>query len=339
MWNQFFPEQASTIAPDVDGIFLAVLALALLFAVPIACLVVIFAIRYRRTALRERYTSTHEGRGKSRTWILETAWIVIPLCLAIAVFSWGATLYLRIYAMPANGMDVYVVAKQWMWKFQLPTGQTEINQLHVPVGYPVRLTLISEDVIHDFDVPAFRVKRDVLPGLYTTMWFQATKTGTFMLECAEFCGTEHSRMLGSVIVMEQAAYQNWLSQRGVGGGNGVIPESSAGEAAAGPPASTVSMADTGEQLFQRYGCASCHHPDGSGVGPSLVGIWGTQVKLEGGQTATVDMDYIRHSIYDPHAQIVAGYPPVMPSFQGQIDEQQLLSLTEYIRSLAGQEPK
>jgi cytochrome c oxidase subunit 2 len=339
MWNQFFPEQASTLAPDVDGIFLAVLGLALLFAIPVACLVVIFAIRYRRGAMRERYVSTHEGRGKSRTWILETAWIVIPLCLALSIFAWAASLYLRIYAMPTNGMDVYVVAKQWMWKFQLPTGQTEINELHVPIGYPVRLTMISEDVIHSFFVSAFRVKRDVLPGVYTTMWFEATKTGTFMLECAEFCGTDHSRMLGSVIVMDQAAYQNWLSQRGIGGGTGAVAESSAGEAAAGAPARPVSMADAGAQLFQQHGCASCHHADGSGVGPSLVGIWGTQVKLEGGQTATVDMDYIRRSVYDPQAQIVAGYQPVMPTFKGQIDEQQLLSLTEYIRSLAGQESK
>src|SRR4051812_26377031 len=167
MWNQLFPQEASTIAGDVDAIFLFVLGLALLFAVPVASLVVIFAIRYRRGALRDRFVETHEGRGKGRTWILETAWIIVPLCLALFVFSWGASLYLRIYAMPSNGMDVYVVAKQWMWKFQSPTGQTEINELHVPIGFPVRLTMISEDVIHSFFVPAFRVKRDVLPATYT----------------------------------------------------------------------------------------------------------------------------------------------------------------------------
>jgi len=337
MWNQLFPQEASTIAGDVDSIFLFVLGLALLFAVPVASLVVIFAIRYRRGALRDRFVETHEGRGKGRTWILETAWIIVPLCLALFVFSWGASLYLRIYAMPSNGMDVYVVAKQWMWKFQSPTGQTEINELHVPIGFPVRLTMISEDVIHSFFVPAFRVKRDVLPATYTTAWFEATKTGTFNLFCAEYCGAEHSRMLAVVVVMEAAEYQDWLSSRAIGGGTGVIAESSAGEGAEGAAAAPTSMADAGAQLFQKLGCQSCHHDDGSGPGPSLVGIWGKEVKLEGGQTATVDMEYVRRSIYDPHSQLVAGYPAIMPTYQGQVDEADLLTLTEYIRSLGEQE--
>ncbi len=336
MWNQIFPERASTIAGDVDLIFAVVTGLALLFAVPVACLVIFFAIRYRRSKTLSRPGNVHEGHGRTRVWILETAWMVVPLILALGIFAWGASLYLRIYAMPANGMDVYVVGKQWMWKFQHPTGQTEIDELHVPIGFPVRLTMISEDVIHSFYVPAFRIKRDVVPGVYTTVWFEATKTGTFNLFCAEYCGTEHSRMLAKVVVMETPQYQAWLSQRAVGGGSGVIAEGSAGSEAdngAKPPAS---MAAAGDQLFQSLGCQSCHRDDGSGAGPSLVGVWGSQVELEDGQNVTADMDYIRRSILDPHSQLVAGYTAIMPTYASQIDEAQLLTLLEYIRSLGEQ---
>lgn len=333
MWNQLFPERASTIATDIDLIFSAVLALALLFAVPVACLVVFFAIRYRRSVPRERYVQAHEGRGRERTWMLETAWIVVPLVLSLGVFSWGARLFFDIYAMPANGMDVYVVGKQWMWKFQHPTGQTEIDELHVPINFPVRLTMISEDVIHSFYVPAFRIKRDVLPGEYTTVWFEATKTGTFNLFCAEFCGTEHSRMLAKVVVMEAPQYQRWLSQRSIGGGTGVIAEGTAGEMTDGGR-SPATMADAGAELFQSLGCHSCHRDDGSGAGPSLVGIMGTQIALEGGQSVTADMEYIRRSIIDPHSQLVEGYGAIMPTYAGQINEEELLTLIEYIGSLS-----
>ena len=339
MWNQLFPERASTIANDVDLIFAGVLGLSLLFAVPVACLVIFFAIRYRRGVMRERYVDVHEGRGPERTWILETAWIVIPLILALGVFSWGARLYFNIYAMPADGMDVYVVGKQWMWKFQHPTGQTEIDELHVPVGFPVRLTMISEDVIHSFYVPAFRVKRDVVPGEYTTLWFEATQTGTFDLFCAEYCGTDHSRMLARVIVMEAGQYQEWISQRAIGGGTSFIPEGSAGEAAEGGETTPATMADAGAQFFQDLGCASCHRDDGSGAGPSLVGLWEQEVELENGQSVAADMEYIRRSIIDPHSQLVAGYTAIMPTYEGQIDEEQLLTLIEYIRSLGEGEPE
>ena len=333
MWNQLFPERASTIAGDIDLITAGVTSLALLFAVPVAFLVVFFAIRYRRGVLRERFVDVHEGRGAGRTWILEAAWIIIPLILALLVFSWGAGIYLRIYAMPANGMDVYVVGKQWMWKFQHPTGQTEIDELHVPVNFPVRLTMISEDVIHSFFVPAFRIKRDVVPGQYTTLWFEATKPGTYALNCAEYCGTDHSRMLARVIVMEPAQYQQWLSQRGVGGGTSVIDEGQAG-ASGVQDVAPATMADAGAQLFTNLGCNSCHRDDGSGAGPSLVGLWGREVELEDGQTVTADIDYIRRSILDPHSQIVAGFPPIMPTYDGQVNEEELLTLVEYIRSLS-----
>jgi cytochrome c oxidase subunit 2 len=333
MWNQFFPERASTIAYDVDLIFSVVLGLSLFFAVPVALLVVFFAVRYRRGVPRERFEHVHEGRGGSETWRLEAGWIAFLLILALSVFSWGARIYFKIYAMPATGMDVYVVGKQWMWKFQHPTGQTEIDELHVPVNFPVRLTMISEDVIHSFFVPAFRVKRDVVPGQYTTVWFEATETGTYHLFCAEFCGTDHSRMVARVVVMEATAYQNWLSQHGIGGGASVVPESMAGDGSGSGDGAPSSMADAGEQLFANLGCASCHRAAGGGAGPSLVGLWGKQVELENGQTVSADINYVRRSILDPQAEIVEGYPPIMPTYTGQIDEAELLTLVEYIQSL------
>ncbi len=329
MWNQLFPERASTIAGDVDLIFAVETGLALLFAVPVALLVIFFAVRYRRGVPRQRFEHAQEGRGGGETWLLEASWIVILLVLALGMFAWGAKLYFNIYAMPANGMDVYVVGKQWMWKVQHPTGQTEIDELHVPVGFPVRLIMISEDVIHSFFVPAFRLKRDVVPGQYTTAWFEATKTGTFDLYCAEYCGTDHSRMLGRVIVMDAAEYQQWLGSRGIGGGSTVVPESAAGGAGALP-----TMADAGEQLFTRLGCQSCHREDGSGAGPSLVGLWGEEVELDDGQSIVADIDYVRRSILEPQAHIVAGYQPIMPTYEGQVSEEELLTLVEYIQSLA-----
>jgi cytochrome c oxidase subunit 2 len=343
MWNQLFPERASTIANDVDLIFAVVLGLSILFAVPVAICVITFALRYRGGKARERYIEPHEGRGG--TWKIEAGVIAGLLVLALTVFGWGASVYLKIYAMPADAMNVYVVAKQWMWKFQHPTGQTEIDELHVPVGFPVRLTMISEDVIHSFFVPAFRVKRDVVPGEYTTVWFQATETGTFNLFCAEYCGTDHSRMLARVVVMDATAYQAWISQRSVGGGTGVIAEGTAGtgsksQSAGGAQGGAQSgeqtpatMADAGGELFANLGCQSCHRQDGTGAGPSLVGVWGTQTELEGGQVRTVDEDYVRRSILDPHSELVKGYPPIMPPYEGQINEDDLTNLIEYVRSL------
>ena len=334
MWNRIFPEQASTIAPQIDPIVFVETILALLFAVPVAALVIYFAVKYRASARIARYVEVTEGRGRGETWLLETAWIVVPLSLALAVFGWGARIYFNVYALPAEGMDVYVVGKQWMWKFQHPTGQTEIDELHVPVGYPVRLTMISEDVIHSFFVPAFRVKRDVVPGEYVTAWFEATKPGVYDLYCAEYCGTHHSRMLGRIVVMEANRYQQWISQRGIGSGTSAIPEDRAAPAPPSGEETPATMADAGEELFQTLGCNSCHLMEGGGVGPSLVGLWGREEELADGTTVIADMEYIRRSILDPNAQIVAGYPPAMPTYEGQIDEEELLMLIEYIRSLS-----
>jgi cytochrome c oxidase subunit 2 len=305
--------------------------------VPVALLIIYFAIKYRRTAVTDRFVDVHEGRERGPTWLLEASWIVLLLPLAMGVFSWGARVYFNINEIPADAMDVYVVGKQWMWKFQHPTGQTEIDELHVPIGRPVRLTMISEDVIHSFYVPAFRIKQDVVPGEYTTTWFQATQTGAFDLFCAEYCGTDHSRMLARVIVLEPAQYQQWLSRRAIGLGTGVIPEDIGSETTDAVARTPSGMAGAGEALFQALGCTSCHLMDGSGAGPSLAGRWGQEVVLQDGQVETFDIDYVRRSILDPLSQIVEGYPAVMPTYEGQIDEDELLQLAEYIRSLSEEE--
>ncbi len=263
--------------------------------------------------------------------MLETTWIVIPFLLSMGVFGWGARLYFDIYTVPKDGMDIYVLGRQWMWEFKYPTGQRELNVLHVPVGRNVRLTLISEDVIHSFYVPAFRIKRDVLPGRYTTAWFQATKAGTYHLFCAEYCGTEHSGMIGSVVVLDPKDYQTWLDQNRMNAAS-VIAENTSSSVQA-PITTTVTMAQAGAQIFQHLGCYVCHRPDGKGAGPSLVGVYGSQVKLANGQSVLADTNYIRDSIITPNAQIVAGYPPIMPTYAEQISEDELLKLVEHIKSL------
>jgi cytochrome c oxidase subunit 2 len=226
-------------------------------------------------------------------------------------FVWGSTLYFQNSEAPPGAMEIFVTGKQWMWKVEHPEGQREINELHVPLGRPVKLTMTSEDVIHDFFVPAFRVKKDVLPGRYTSMWFEPTKLGTFHLFCAQYCGAFHAGMIGSVIVVEPDEYERWL----LGGLQGETMEAA------------------GERLFKENGCATCHLADGSGPGPSLTGVYGNTVRLTNGQTLTADDAYIRESILSPAAKIVSGYKPVMPSFQGQLSEEQILDLVAYIRSI------
>ncbi|HEX9371388.1 MAG TPA: cytochrome c oxidase subunit II [Roseiflexaceae bacterium] len=314
----FFPDQASTVAPQVDAIYFALILLSALFAVPVALLIVYFGVRYRRGSQASRASgSAHGGTLK-----IELAWTVFPALLALGMFTWAATVYYRIERPPAGAVEVYVVGQQWMWKVQHPEGQREINQLHVPVGRPIKLLMTSQDVIHSFYIAAFRVKQDVLPGRYTTIWFQATQAGDYAINCAEYCGTDHAMMGGTVVVMEPAQYEAWLS-----GGN----------TAAGPQ-SPETMAAAGQQLFTSLGCSGCHRMDGSGPGPSLVGIYGKTVHLQGGATAVADEGYIRNSILLPQSQIVAGYGPIMPSFQGQVSEEQILQLIAYIKSLGSSLP-
>ena len=305
-----FPEQASALAPDVDHLTLFLLAVAVFFTLLIFFSIFYFAVRYRRRSERELPHVQHGGM------LLEIVWSVIPFALTMVMFTWGAKLYFEESRPPDNAMQIYVVGKQWMWKLEHLEGNREINELHVPVGRAIRLTMASEDVIHSFFVPAFRTKQDVVPGKYSTEWFTPTKVGKYHLFCAEYCGTRHSGMIGWVYVMEPQDYENWL--------NG------------GAPPQT--LAEGGAKLFKDLACGNCHKPDGTGRCPSLTGLYGKTVQLAGGNKVVADEGYIRESILQPAAKVVAGYEPIMPTFQGLVTEEGVLQLVEYIKSL-GENPE
>jgi cytochrome c oxidase subunit 2 len=304
-----FPDQASTVAADVDALFFFLIAVSTFFGLLIAALLVTFTVRFRR-----RHADQQGERHPSPLW-LELTWSLIPLGIVMVVFVWSARLFFDIHRVPSDAVDVQIVGKRWMWKIQHVTGQREINQLHVPVGVPVRLTLTSEDVIHSFFIPAFRIKKDAVPGRYTTTWFEATEPGTYHLFCAEYCGTKHSEMIGQIVVMEPAAFQAWLA----GGAEG------------------VSLADAGERLFEQLACVTCHRADSEGRGPSLEGVFGSEVELANGERVVADAEYVRESIVAPSARITAGYQPVMPTYQGLVSEEGLLQLIAYIQTLGGEE--
>ncbi|HZP02210.1 MAG TPA: cytochrome c oxidase subunit II [Terriglobia bacterium] len=313
MWQGFpiYPDQASTIAQGVDHLHFFLTGITLFFTAIIFTTIFYFAVKYRRRSEDEKPPLILGSLP------LELAWTLIPLALTVIVFVWSSSLYFRNARPPAASMEIFVVGKQWMWVIQHPEGPREINELHVPVGRPVKLTMTSQDVIHDFYIPAFRVKRDVLPGRYSSIWFQATKTGQYHLFCAQYCGAMHAAMGGWVYVMTPADYEQWLS----GGAKG------------------ESMAAAGNRLFGQYGCVSCHIADGTGRGPVLQGVFGHPVKLQDGRTVVADEAYVRESILNPGAKIVAGYSPIMPTFQGQISEEQVLQLIAYIKSLGTEERK
>jgi cytochrome c oxidase subunit 2 len=304
-----FPQEASTMAGRVDALFFFLVAVSVFFASLICILIVVFALKYRRRSEDDR------PQVISGNLHLEILWTTIPLALTMVMFVWGAKLFFVTNDPPDNALEITVVAKQWMWKVQHPEGQSEIDELHIPAGRPIKLVMTSQDVIHDFFVPAFRVKKDVLPGRYTTLWFEATKPGSYHLFCAQYCGTQHSGMVGRIIVMEPAEFQTWLS----GGGTG------------------VSMAGAGEKMFQRLGCATCHLPNDSGRGPSLVGLFGRKVELQGGRSVIADETYIRESILNPQAKVVAGFQPIMPTFKGLISEDGITQIIAYVKSLRREE--
>ncbi len=295
-------------ASDVDNLYFFLLAVTAFFSTLIAGLVIFFAIRYRR---RSEVELPEPITGSTK---LETLWTVIPAIIVMIIFGWGAKVFLSFNRAPADAMPIYVVGKQWMWKLQHLEGQREINELHIPVGRAVKLIMSSEDVIHSFYVPAFRVKADVLPGRYTSIWFKATQPGEYHLFCAEYCGTKHSGMIGKVVSMEPVAYEAWLS--------------------GGPR--EQSMTARGQTLFQNFSCHTCHKPDGSGRGPALEGIFGKSVTLQTGQAVVVDENYLRESILSPSSKVVAGYQPVMPAFQGLVNEDGLVQLLAFIKSLGPQ---
>src|SRR5918999_1490254 len=307
MWSNvpLFPEQASAFAGDVDTLYAFLVGVSVFFSGLIFLLLLVFAVKYRRRSEDE------QPRPILGSLRLELLWTAVPLVLTMVIFAWGARLYFTTSVPPEDAMEIYVVGLQWMWMAQHQGGQREINELHVPVGRPVKLIMTSQDVIHSFYVPAFRIKMDVVPGLYTTTWFDASKTGSFHLFCTEYCGTAHAGMGGRIVVMKPTEFENWLS-----GGTSAEP-----------------LAAAGERLFQQLGCSGCHAPNRQVQAPSLQGLYGKSVPLQSGETVVADESYIRASILTPQQQIVAGYAPIMPPYQGQISEEGLLQLIAYIKSL------
>jgi len=306
---RLWPEDASAAARQIDALCIFLTAVSAFFVAVIALAIVYFCAKYRAGSVADRAPLAFPVMR------LEIAWTVFPLLLTMVMFGWGATLYFDLQRPPADALEIVVVGKQWMWKVQHAPGAREINELHVPLGRAVKLTMTSQDVIHSFYIPAFRVKQDVVPGRYTTEWFKPTRLGTYHLFCAEFCGTAHSQMIGRVVVMEPADYASWLS------GGGEAP------------------AVAGERLYNSLGCASCHNPGSPVHSPPLAGLFGRKVQLRDGRIVTADEGYIRNSLVNPQADIVAGYEPMMPTFQNVVNEEQILQLIAYMKSLVGKPPE
>jgi cytochrome c oxidase subunit 2 len=301
-----WPDRASTIAGQVDALYIYLVLVSAVMTLLIFIAVAVLAIKYRRRP----GVLPHPIEGSP---ILETAWSVIPFGVMLTFFIWGAVIFFKERTPPTNSTEVYVVAKQWMWKIEHMEGQREINELHVPVGQNVKLIMTSQDVIHSFFIPAFRLKQDVIPGRYSTMWFKATTPGIYHLFCAEYCGTSHSGMIGNVVVMEPQDYTQWMA----GGPSAPLPEQ-------------------GKQLFASLGCSTCHRFDVQGRGPNLQNAFGKPVLLGDGRTVTMDDNYVRESILNPTAKIVSGFKPIMPTFQGLVSDEQLNALVAYVKSLAQQ---
>ncbi|HWQ92273.1 MAG TPA: cytochrome c oxidase subunit II [Clostridia bacterium] len=307
-----FPPEASHVARQTDFLFWALTALSGLMLLLLVLVIGWFILKY------------HRGRKIDRSVIhlpetkIEIAWTVIPTLLMMGLFVWGAERYFSMQRVPPNAMEINIVGKQWMWKVQHPGGQREINELHVPVGRVLKLMMTSQDVIHSFFLPAFRIKQDVLPGRYTTQWLQATRPGRFRLYCSEFCGTDHSRMNGWVTVMEPAAYEEWLVR--------------------GQPAGAT-LAQTGEVLYRELGCSGCHSGSSVVRAPPLEGLFNKPVPLQDGTVTVGDEAYLRDSIIFPNKQVTAGYEPVMPSFQGRLTEEEIMQLIAYIKSISGAPPQ
>ncbi len=302
--SALFPAEASTIAPYTDALYMFLLGMTITGILLVGGLLLGFGIRYRRS--RNPVATQVEG-----STLLEATWTIIPLGVFLVVYVWGALLYFRIYNPPVNAMNIYIIGKQWMWKAEHPGGQHEINALHVPTGRPVQLTMISQDVFHSFSIPDFRIKREVIPGRYTTVWFQATQPGSYHLFCSQYCGTLHSGMIGQVTAMTPEDYEKWLKM------------STSGQ----------SLSQNGERLFASLGCVSCHSGNAAARGPNLAGVYGSRLTLTDGSQVLVNDAYLRDSILNPSQHVTAGFAPIMPTYQGQISEDGLISLVEYIKNL------
>jgi len=302
---QIIPEQASTMAPKVDQLYWFIIGVTAFFGILVSVVVVYFAVKYRTD------DPLAVGAPITGSIPLELAWSIIPFLISIVIFVWASQVFFDLYRPPDQTLEIYATGKRWMWKFQHLDGKAEINELHVPVGRPVKVTFTSEDVLHSLYFPAFRTKADAIPGRYSSVWFDATKVGTSHIFCAEYCGTRHSGMIGTVHVMEPADYQAWLSGGGGGG----------------------TLAQRGERLFSELACNTCHLGDGSGRGPSLLNKFGTQEQLANGALVNIDESYVRESILTPQMKVVAGFQPVMPTFQGLVNEESVMALIEYVKSL------
>src|SRR6201996_1814805 len=302
--SALFPPEASAISPYMDAFYFFLIAISAVGMIAVIILVFGFSIMYRK----EKNPVATQVEGST---LLEATWTIIPLAIFLVTFVWGALLYFRIYDPPANSMNIYVVGKQWMWKAEHPGGQHEINALHVPIGQPVQLTMISQDVFHSFSIPDFRVKREVIPGRYSTVWFQATDPGTYHILCTQYCGTLHSGMIGEVTAMTPADYKKWLDQSTSG----------------------TSLAQNGESLFASMGCNACHSGNATARGPNLAGVYGSKLQLANGSEVLVNEAYLRDAILNPSQHVTAGYAPIMPTYQGQVSEDGLIDLVEYIKAM------
>jgi cytochrome c oxidase subunit 2 len=305
-----FPPQASQVARQTDHLYIALICLSALTMLVVFAPMVYFLFKYRRGNKADR-RPVHLPET-----MIEITWTIIPMIVFTGLFAWGANVYWTIERPPSDAMEISVVGKQWMWKMEHPEGNREIDELHVPLGRNIKLTLASQDVIHSFFLPAFRIKQDVVPGRYSTLWFKADKLGVFHLFCSEYCGTHHSAMVGSLIVMTPDAYQKWLMQ--------------------GAPKAT--MAQEGERLFRAYGCSGCHVQSTIIRAPPLERLYGRPVPLQSGQIVTADEGYLRDSILLPAKDIVAGYTNDMPSFQGHLSEEDLLKVIAYLKSISDTTP-
>ena len=308
-WIPFWPDTAAVNAVVVNNLYVAELGLSALIMATVVAMMLVFCIRYRKGSAASR------ANRVQKTWHFEIGWTTATLIAFLVLFVWGASIYIWLYQVPAADEEVYVVGKQWMWKVQHPGGQREIDALHVPVDRTIRVVMASEDVIHSFFIPAFRIKRDVVPGTLQTIWFKADKTGVFKLECTQFCGLQHATMKGEVDVMSGADYARWLTAQGV----------------------HESLAEQGEAVFRAHGCSGCHDANSTVHAPPLAGLYGTYVHLQDGSVRLADEAYIRDCILSPRSFTVAGYPPVMPDFSGQLGEDDLMKLVAYIKSLGKQE--
>ncbi|HEX4739581.1 MAG TPA: cytochrome c oxidase subunit II [Allosphingosinicella sp.] len=308
----FWPARAGGgYAMQWDALFIGLLIVAVLTVGLVLFLMILYAARYRHDSKADRSDRT------KKSWRFELSWTAASLIVFVALGLWGAHLFVKLYQPPKDALQIFVVGKQWMWKAQHPGGQREIDELHVPAGRDVRLVMASQDVIHSFFIPALRVKHDVVPGRYETLWFRADKPGRYHLFCAEYCGTDHARMGGWIVVMAPRQYAEWLNNNG------------------GQP----TLAAQGAILFRRFGCSGCHGPGRAVRAPPLEGVYGGPVPLSDGSVVIADDRYIRDSILMPKAQVAAGYQPIMPSFAGQIGEDDLAKLVAYIQSLGPEKPR